>query len=241
MAMPDPHYHDASSMSDVEKGDLFIGEEETAALPRGLTRQLSKQISIDSKDRGTENPPSISLTDWNGPDDPNNPHNWPMWLKFYHATVPGLFGFAVTFGTSVYTPAVSDIMHNFHTSRTVAIVGVTVYTLGLGFGPIISAPLSERYGRRLVYMLSSPIFMLFVLGTGFSKSLASLIICRFLAGLTGSPALAIGAGTNADLFLPKDRAVVTSIFLMAPFLGPSLGYVSILVPRSKKLTRTVQL
>ncbi|KAF2787092.1 MFS general substrate transporter [Melanomma pulvis-pyrius CBS 109.77] len=175
------------------------------------------------EEKDVESPPTSSLTDWNGPNDPDNPHNWPMWMRIYHATTPGLFGFAVTFGTSVYTPAVADIMQDFQIGRTTAIVGLTVYTLGLGFGPIISAPLSEKHGRKIVYLLSSPIFMLFTLGAGFSKNLASLIICRFLAGLTGSPALAVGAGTNADLFLPRQRAIVTSMFLMAPFLGPALG------------------
>jgi hypothetical protein len=38
---------------------------------------------------------SVAGTDWNGPDDPDNPHNWPLWLRIYHATTPGLFGFAV--------------------------------------------------------------------------------------------------------------------------------------------------
>lgn len=66
--------------------------------------------------------------------------------------------------------------------------------------------------------------MLFTLGVGFSNSFASLVVCRFFAGLTGSPALAVGAGTNADLYPPRVRAVATSIFLMAPFAGPSLGY-----------------
>jgi MFS family permease len=66
--------------------------------------------------------------------------------------------------------------------------------------------------------------MLFTLGAGFSNHFASLIVCRFFAGLTGSPALAVGAGTNADLFVPRVRAVVSSVFLMAPFLGPSIGY-----------------
>lgn len=33
--------------------------------------------------------------DWDGPDDPGNPHNWPLWLRVYHATAPGFFGFAV--------------------------------------------------------------------------------------------------------------------------------------------------
>lgn len=128
-----------------------------------------------------------------------------------------------TFGTSVYTPALQDVMNDFNVSRTAALVGITVYTLGLGFGPIFSAPLSEKYGRKIVYVLSSPIFILFTLGAGFSKTFASLIVCRFFAGLTGSPALAVGAGSNADLFPPHQRAKITSAFLMAPFAGPSLG------------------
>lgn len=128
-----------------------------------------------------------------------------------------------TFGTSVYTPALADIMADFNVSRTAALVGITVYTLGLGFGPIMSAPLSENYGRKIVYLISSPIFILFTLGAGFSESFASLIVCRFFAGLTGSPALAVGAGSNADVFPPHQRAKITAVFLMAPFAGPSLG------------------
>lgn len=114
-------------------------------------------------------------------------------------------------------------MQDFHISRTTALVGLTVYVLGLAFGPILSAPLSEKHGRKPVYLISGPVYMLFTLGAGFSKSYASLVVCRFFAGLTGSPVLAVGAGTNADLFPPQQRAVVTSMFLMAPFLGPSMG------------------
>jgi MFS family permease len=128
-----------------------------------------------------------------------------------------------TFGTSVYTPALADVMRDFHVSRTVAILGLAVYTFGLGVGPVFTAPLSEGHGRRLVYLVSSPIFMLFTLGAGFSKSFASMCVCRFFAGFSGSPALAVGAGSNADLFPPRQRAVATSLFLMAPFAGPALG------------------
>ncbi|KAJ4336711.1 hypothetical protein N0V95_008549 [Ascochyta clinopodiicola] len=175
------------------------------------------------KQAATPTQPSQVGTDWNGPDDPDNPQNWPLWMRVYHATTPGLFGFAVTFGTSVYTPALGDIMVDFNVSRTVGLIGISLYTLGLAFGPIMSAPLSEKHGRKIVYVLSSPVFMLFTLGAGFSKSFASLVICRFFAGLTGSPALAVGAGSNADLFPPHKRARITAVFLMAPFAGPSLG------------------
>ncbi|KAJ4326248.1 hypothetical protein N0V94_000195 [Neodidymelliopsis sp. IMI 364377] len=193
-----------------------------------MTDSLSTDTMDAEKKVAPPTPPPqqqqpVAGTDWTGPNDPDNPHNWPLWLRIYHATIPGLFGFAVTFGTSVYTSALADIMADFDVSRTAALVGITVYTLGLAFGPIFSAPLSEKYGRKLVYLVSSPIFMLFTLGAGFSERFASLVVCRFFAGLTGSPALAVGAGSNADLFLPHQRAKITAVFLMAPFAGPSLG------------------
>jgi MFS family permease len=114
-------------------------------------------------------------------------------------------------------------MHEFGVSRTVAVLGLSLYTLGLGLGPTVTAPLSEGHGRRIVYLVSSPIFMLFTLGAGFSKTFYSLAICRFFAAMAGSPALAVGAGTNADLFPPQQRAVVSIFYLAAPFSGPAFG------------------
>ncbi|KXT05827.1 hypothetical protein AC578_1077 [Pseudocercospora eumusae] len=64
--------------------------------------------------------------------------------------------------------------------------------------------------------------MLFLDVAGFSNSFGSLLVCRLLAGMTGAPVLAIGAGTNADLFQPSDRAFAPCIFIMVPFLGPAV-------------------
>lgn len=128
-----------------------------------------------------------------------------------------------TFASSVYTPAVTEIMQRFSVSSTAALLGLSLYVVGLAFGPVISAPISETHGRLVVYRVSLPVFMLFILGAGFSQSFGSFLVCRFLAGLTGSPVLAIGGGTNADLFPLHLRATAATLFLLAPFLGPSLG------------------
>lgn len=65
--------------------------------------------------------------------------------------------------------------------------------------------------------------MLFILGSGFTNSFGGLLVCRLFAGLAGGPVLAVGAGTNADLYPPRLRAIASSFFIMAPFLGPALG------------------
>jgi len=136
-----------------------------------------------------------------------------------------------TFASSVYTPAYPEVMHRFSVSSTAALLGLSLYVVGLGFGPMLAAPISETYGRLVVYRLSLPIFMLFTLGAGLSQSFGSLLTCRFLAGVTGSPVLPVCPGTNVDMFPPHLRAVATSTFLMAPFLGPALGYVGALSRR----------
>ncbi|KAI4942640.1 hypothetical protein J4E91_009809 [Alternaria rosae] len=216
------HRQDGHATS-IHKTDTVIGkkEEKSDAEPAKLEDERRCSERPATENASFTSP--INPMDWNDPEDPDNPHNWPTWKLVYHTMIPALFGFTVTFGTSVYTPALADVMRDFDVSRTAALIGITLYTLGLAFGPIVTAPLSERKGRKVVYLLFFPIFMLFTLGAGFSKTYAGLVTCRLFAGLFGSPALAVGAGTNADLFPPHKRALTTSFFLMAPFAGPSIG------------------
>lgn len=121
------------------------------------------------------------------------------------------------------SPSTPDIVRAFSISTTAAILPLTLYVLGLGFGPMISAPISETFGRRPVYLSLFPPSLLFTLGAGFSSSFAALCVCRFFAGLLGSGCLAVGAGTNSDMWKPKASAASASIFLLAPFLGPAFG------------------
>ncbi|KIV96177.1 hypothetical protein PV10_00076 [Exophiala mesophila] len=161
--------------------------------------------------------------DWDGPDDPDNPLNWSTKKKAYHTLVPALQAFTITFGSSVYSPSIPQVARHFDIGSTTAILPLTVYVLGLGAGPMLSAPISETWGRRSVYLWFFPPSLLLTMGAGFSNTFAGLVICRFLAGLTGSGTLAVGAGSNSDLYAPINRAMSSSIFLMAPFLGPALG------------------
>ncbi|EXJ60034.1 hypothetical protein A1O7_04183 [Cladophialophora yegresii CBS 114405] len=161
--------------------------------------------------------------DWDGEDDPDDPRNWSLASKIYHVLVPALQCFTITFGSSVYTPSVREVSRHFGVSQTAALAPLTVYVLGLGLGPVVSAPLSESYGRRAVYLIFFPPSLLMTLGAGLSKSYTSLVICRLFAGVLGSGCLAVGAGTNGDLFVPLHRAIASALFLAAPFLGPALG------------------
>lgn len=123
------------------------------------------------------------------------------------------------FGSSIYTPAIPDIMADFHVSETVAILPLTTYVLALAFSGMISAPISEIAGRMGTYRYCVPISALFSLASGFAPSFAALCVLRFFAGFFASATLAVSAGTGADLFAPEERALPGSLQLFAPFLG----------------------
>ena len=134
-----------------------------------------------------------------------------------------MLSFAVTAGSSLITPATFEIAEEFNVSVTASILSLTVFVIGLACGPVIAAPISETYGRNVVYKVTAPLYMVFLVGAGFSKSFGSLLACRLLAGIAGAPVLAVGAGSTADMYPLHNRAIATSCFIMMPFLGPSIG------------------
>ncbi|EKG14382.1 Major facilitator superfamily, partial [Macrophomina phaseolina MS6] len=161
--------------------------------------------------------------EWDGPDDPDNPFNWSHAKRGLITLTVGLVGFTVTLGSSVYTPASSEVAQKFNVSKTAALLGLTLYTIGLGFGPVLAAPISEIYGRNVVYKTSIPVAALFTLGAGFSNNFASLLVCRFFAGFFAGPVLAVGAGTNADMWPERYATIGVTAFVLWPFAGPALG------------------
>jgi MFS family permease len=123
------------------------------------------------------------------------------------------------FGSSVYAPGIPDIMLDFGVSEVVATLPLSTYLLGLSFGPMLSAPISETMGRLGTYRISVPISALFTLGAGFAPDFTALCLLRFFAGFFGGASLPVCAGTSADLFRPQNFAVAGSFLLYFPFLG----------------------
>jgi MFS family permease len=115
-------------------------------------------------------------------------------------------------------------MQRFNVGREVAILPLSLYTAGFTIGPTLAAPLSELYGRRVVYWSTMTLLLIFTAIAGSANNIAVLIIFRFLAGVGGSGSLAVGAGTIADIWDMQTHGGRAALFyIMAPFLGPALG------------------
>lgn len=114
-------------------------------------------------------------------------------------------------------------MMQFQVSMTVAILGMSLYLCGVAFAPIIAPHLSERFGRSSVYLVSLPLFALFILGAGTSKSFAAVAVCRFFAGFFGGPCLVLIEGTFADVWSPHKTVTYYSVLSLASYVGAGCG------------------
>lgn len=85
-------------------------------------------------------------------------------------------------------------MQSLNVDQEVALLGLTLYTLGIALGPTVQAPLSEMFGRRPLYLITLILLLAFTAGAGSARNIETLLICRFLAGTGGSGGIAICAG-----------------------------------------------
>lgn len=108
-------------------------------------------------------------------------------------------------------------------SRTESILGLSLFVLGIAFGPMALGPLSEFYGRRPIYVFSWTVYVLFIIPQALTKKIGVILVFRFLDGFAGSAFLAVAGGTIHDLFDREKLQHPISVFSVSPFIGPSLG------------------
>ena len=127
----------------------------------------------------------------------------------------------------------------FNVSTTAAILGLSLYLFGIAFAPITTPHLTERLGRSTVYMISLPLFSLFILGAGLSRNFASLAICRFFAGFFGGPCLVLIEGTFADVWSADYTITYYAMLSLASYVGAAAGRHTIVGPGRALLIRSL--
>jgi len=199
--------HDADIPSDIgylldEAGEetcrKSIAEQRRHSLARKRSHQSQASASRDvekaagdtaseGKEDGGTSEDEANIVWWDGDDDPANPYNWPTWLKVLNCVFISLLTLITPLGSSIFAPAVPQLMKEFNsTNLELAAFVVSVYVLGFACGPLIIAPLSEIYGRLIVYHVCNIGFIAFLAGCALAPSMNALIVFRFFSGAFGS-------------------------------------------------------
>lgn len=164
-----------------------------------------------------------NVVGWDGPNDPQNPHNWKKSKKYTVTVFYSSMTFCITFASSVFSTATTVTAQKYGVSDEVMTLGTSVFVFGFAVGPIVWGPLSELYGRKFPLFFGFFVFAVFQIPVAVAQNLETIMLCRFLQGLFGSAPLAIIGGTLADFWGPVERGFALGLFSGATFVGPVAG------------------
>ncbi|KAL1978211.1 hypothetical protein VTN31DRAFT_1070 [Thermomyces dupontii] len=169
---------------------------------------------------GTEDDPYV--ISWI-PNDPRDPMRFSKVKKWYITLIMAISTLAVALVSSAYSGGVPEIILEFGISQDVVTLGISLFVLGFAIGPLLWAPLSELWGRQILFFGTYCALTAFNAGAAGAPNSWTLIILRFFAGAFGSSPLTNAGGVIADMFTASERGVAMSLFAAAPFLGPVVG------------------
>lgn len=130
---------------------------------------------------------SSTQVTWDGPDDPENPKNWPMKKKWITMGIVSMYTLISPVSSTMVAPALESIGAEFNIKEEFILeLTLSIFILAYAIGPLSLGPFSETYGRAIVLQLANLFYLAFNIGCGFSQSTGQLIAFRFLSGLGGS-------------------------------------------------------
>ncbi|EEU34351.1 uncharacterized protein NECHADRAFT_49951 [Fusarium vanettenii 77-13-4] len=165
------------------------------------------------------------LVDWYYSDDADNPHNWSNNKRLGISLIICLYTFVVYTSSAIYTSSTEGVMKAFGVSQLKATLGLALYVLGYGIGPLLFSPLSEipRIGRNPVYIVTMFLFVIISIPTAFVGNYPGLMVLRFLQGFFGSPCLASGGASLGDIYSLMALPYAMMAWVSAAYCGPALG------------------
>ncbi|KAL9119828.1 MAG: hypothetical protein Q9187_003618 [Circinaria calcarea] len=116
-----------------------------------------------------------------------------------------------------------EISNDLHTTPTITNLSVAMYLLSMAIFPLWWSSFSETVGRRTIYILSFSLFLIWNILSALSTNIAMLVIMRILGGGAAASVQAVGAGTMADIWEPKERGKAMGIFFLGPLMGPLIA------------------
>jgi Bcr/CflA subfamily drug resistance transporter len=127
---------------------------------------------------------------------------------------------------NMFLPSLPQMAEDFSTDYAVVNLSVALYLIVSGVLQLIMGPLSDRFGRRPLMLVSLAIFALASIGCVLAETVWVFLGFRMLQGAAIAGQV-ISRAAIRDMYDPKEAAsklgYVTMSMALAPMLGPMLG------------------
>jgi len=149
---------------------------------------------------------------------------FPFLLVFYEI--------ACYLSNDMYLSAIPDLMQDLQLSGKQAQFTLTVWFLGLAGMPLFLAAISDKFGRRVVLLNGGFIYVLSTIICAITSNYSIFLVARFIEGGMASSMMVAGYAAIHESYDHKAAirilAIMGSISIMAPALGPLFGGILLL-------------
>ena len=127
---------------------------------------------------------------------------------------------------NIFLPSLPRMTAHFATDYRLMQLSVALYLAVNAALQILIGPISDRYGRRPVFLWGVAVFMLATLGCLFSPTIEIFLLFRMLQAVV-VVGLVLGRAVVRDMY-PADQAAsqigyVTMGMAVVPMIGPAIG------------------
>ncbi|KIW22634.1 uncharacterized protein PV07_10913 [Cladophialophora immunda] len=167
---------------------------------------------------------TVLVVEWDGPDDPLHPRNWPFSERFRATVVVCSIGCLVGAAASLDGAVIPQAAKDLGVSEVTESFGaISSFLIGFGPGALISGPFSEVLGRNQVYLPSLALLCVFIMASALAPDIGSQIVFRFLASVVGAAPSVCAGGSMADMFTALEKTFMFPFFSIFGFGGAALG------------------
>ncbi|KAE8373002.1 MFS general substrate transporter [Aspergillus bertholletiae] len=171
----------------------------------------------------------ITIIDWNEPDDPQDPFNWPLWKKWWATGLSLLESFVCSMNGTILSVAHQDISEEFHISDAKFphfYWLTTSWGLGAALCPLAIFPIMEDFGVRPMLLGTYFVFACLLVPVGFAHNYATLTVVRFISGGC-VPLMSDAVASIASNVFHGDqaRSIPISLYVTVYLASTSIGLV----------------
>ena len=143
-----------------------------------------------------------------------------------------MYEIATYLSNDMYLPALPDMMQDLGLTMKQAQLTLTTWFVGSATLPLVLGVVSDRYGRRPVLLIGGLIYIAATIFCAITTDNNQLLIARFIEGAAIPSMMVAGYACIHEFYEQKEAirilALMGSVTILAPALGPLLGSIILL-------------
>lgn len=136
--------------------------------------------------------------------------------------------------TDLYTPSLPYLTEYFATTPEMLKLTISLNLIAYGLAQLIYGPLSDRFGRRPIFLTTIFLFVVASIACGLAKTIDQLLVARILQGFFAAAEVVMCLAVFKDLFTEQEQVKAFAIYGMAIAMTPAVapvfgGYIHVLL------------